>query len=75
MHGWSGGWGMGFMGLFWILVIVLVVAAVWRLLPRGGASRSVPPAGDEAEELLRRRYAKGELDREEYQQKLEDLRR
>jgi glyoxylase-like metal-dependent hydrolase (beta-lactamase superfamily II) len=41
-----------------------------------GARDGFSPRGDETpEQILKRRYAKGEIEREEYQRRLEDLRR
>src|SRR5512140_1459319 len=70
MMGWSGG-GMGygawmFMGLFWLLLLGLIIWAVVRLLPdrRGdGARRDV----DTPEDILDKRFARGEIDLETYQ--------
>jgi putative membrane protein len=70
------GWGMGFagwvfMGLFWVVVIGLVVWAVLALLPsgRGGAL----PGRETPEEILARRFAAGELDAEQYRRAREEL--
>lgn len=64
-HGWMGiGW-IG-MGLFWIL-LVLAAAALVRYLG-GGKSPPKTPL-----EILQERYARGEIDREEYEQKRSDL--
>jgi len=74
MWGWDAGGGWLMMGigmLIWVAVIVLVVWLIVRAVgqrPGGGGSES-------AEDLLRRRYASGEIDAEEYQTRLETLRR
>jgi putative membrane protein len=73
--GW-GGFGMGigwlFMLLFWGLILVAVVLTV-RWLWEQGRSVAGREAGDSALETLRRRYARGEIDREEFETKKRDL--
>jgi len=70
---WMWGGGGIFMVLFGILLL-LAIAALVRLL----ASSANPPgsAGSgrkRALEVLEERYAKGEIDRDEYLQKRQDL--
>jgi putative membrane protein len=68
---------MGSMG-WWMIVWWVVGIVVLVLLVRLVASSLGGPAprGDETpEQILKRRYAKGEIDREEYLRRLEDLRR
>jgi len=62
----------GFMWIFWIILIVLFAAAVGALVRRGGATGFW---GRErtALEILKERYARGEIDRDEYEQKRRDL--
>lgn len=72
--GW-GGFGMGFgwffMVLFWAFLIFAVVAvARWLIATGSGASG---PGASRALETLKQRYARGEIDREEYEQKKRDL--
>jgi putative membrane protein len=71
------GWGMGpagwiFMGLFWVLVIGLIVWAVVALLPnvRSTGSRT---SHETALEILDRRFAMGEIDAEQYRRAREEL--
>lgn len=63
------------MMISWILLLVLLVAAVWWLAQgRGGAA----PGGtreDSAEAILRERYARGEIDEATYRRQLDELRR
>jgi putative membrane protein len=64
---WFGG---GFMWLFWILLIVLVLWAVKAAT--GGANNSAEKQKS-ALDILKERYAKGEIDQEEFEQKRKDL--
>lgn len=76
MMGWAGGYGwMGlgwiFMALLWVLIILGIVALL-RWLGMGGnssrdAQRNTPL------EILQERYARGEIEQEEYEQKRRDL--
>ncbi|MFI1991041.1 SHOCT domain-containing protein [Actinoplanes sp. NPDC020271] len=76
MMGWYGGMGWGAwlgMGLFWLLLIVVIILLVVRLLPsmrpddRGNARRESP------EDILDRRFARGEIDQETYLQQRQTL--
>ena len=70
-YGWGMGFGWLFMGLFWVVVVGLVVWAVITLLPgarTGGLGRPETP-----EEILDRRFAQGELDPEQYQRARQEL--
>ena len=63
--------GMVFVGLFWVAVIVAVVAVVWWLVgERRPGSRM--PAADRAVDILRERYARGEISREEFEARRRD---
>ena len=79
MHwGWdAGGWLlMGIGMLFWLLVLVAVVWIVVRTISvadRRHADRQSDR--DEALDLLRRRFANGEIDAEEFEQRLALLQR
>ncbi|HSK09811.1 MAG TPA: SHOCT domain-containing protein [Vicinamibacterales bacterium] len=60
------------MMLIWPILFLLVAVFAWYLLAKPGA----PLAGEDSPELLlKRRYAKGEIDREEYERRLDDLRK
>lgn len=71
------GWGMGFGGigmiLFWAPVIIgVVVLARWLVSgPSGGGSSREKTALD----ILKERYARGEIEREEFERKKRDLNR
>jgi putative membrane protein len=68
MMGWYGG-GMGlaawlFMGLFWVALLALILWLVVRLLP--ARDRLAPSGYDSPEEILDRRFARGEIDEPTY---------
>jgi putative membrane protein len=72
MGGFGWGWSMPlFMLLFWVLVIGAVV-----ILVRGVAAGGDPDSShrtDSALETLQKRYARGEISKEEYEEKKRDL--
>lgn len=71
----DGGGGMffggGFMWIFWLLVIVVIVAAVKAMM--GSNTQRDASEKDSALSILEKRYARGEIDREEYQEKRREL--
>ena len=66
-EGFDFGFGGGFMWIIWVLLIVLVVWIVKATIGRVG---NEPPS---ALEILKQRYARGEIDQDEYQRKRKDL--
>jgi putative membrane protein len=70
---WDGWWWhVGWMWIFWIFVILLIVYFVRHPSPWSGPRDE---SSLSAEEILKRRYARGEIDKEEYERKLEDIRK
>ncbi len=71
------GFGMGFGGigmiLIWVLVIAAVIIAVKWLLGDSSGSASNRNTEKTPLQILEERYARGEIDREEYEQKKKDL--
>ena len=71
MMGYGSGMGAGgwiAMTVFLIALLGLVVWAVTRLLPAGGRGPDAGPSRAETpEEILDRRFARGEIDGEAYQ--------
>ena len=71
MWGVWGFWGLGMMFMmlaFWALVITGIVLGI-RWLVRQGQ----PPARDRALDILRERYARGDIGKEEFESRRRDL--
>ena len=64
------GFGGGFMWIFWIL---LIVAIVWGVKAAGGSGNKPSEKRKSALDILEERYAKGEIDQQEFEQKRKDL--
>ncbi len=64
------GFGGGFMWIFWIVLIVVIIALV-----RGLGGRDKVSVTDQRTplQLLDERYAKGEIDEQEYEQRKSKL--
>jgi len=73
MSGW--GYALGIIGmvLFWA-VLVLAIAAAVRYLDRK-RRESFPPPPPTAQQVLAERFARGEIDADDYRQLLDTLRR
>ena len=73
-YGYGGGWmALGWLSMlvFWVLVIVGIVVLI-----RWTGARNVPSprgAGDTALEILKRRYASGEITKEQYEAMKRDI--
>lgn len=65
--------GGGFMWILWLVIIGLVV---WAVAAGGDRARGPDtPPSKSALEILEERYARGDIDREEFEQKKADLRK
>jgi putative membrane protein len=67
------------MGLIWLVMLACIVAAVVWLVrgvswERGGRWTSFRPFQESPEDILRRRFAAGEIDENEFRRRLETLR-
>ncbi len=70
MDGYSMGYGFGILGLiFLILVIIGLVLLIRYLWESSGAKREQ----ESALEILKKRYARGEISKEEFEEKKKDL--
>jgi putative membrane protein len=71
-HGWWGG-GMVLWGVFWIAVTVALVWIAKAALDRSRVREGPEPRPESPLEILQRRYARGEIDRAEFEEKRRDL--
>lgn len=76
MMGW--GYGMGWfwiilMALFWVAVIVGIIFLIMWLFVSIGAKGHGTTSEDSPLEILKRRYARGEINKEEFEAKKKDL--
>jgi putative membrane protein len=70
--GYHGFWGMGWMGLlFWGLILVAVVGLIRWLWQAGNRKQSV--GGDRALDILKERYARGEIDKKTFESMKKDI--
>lgn len=80
MGHWMMNWGYGmgwlwplFMLVFWIAVIAGVVFLIrWLITSADQRVRGTAP-GESALEVLKKRYARGEIDKKEFEEKKKDL--
>ncbi len=70
------GWGFG--GFWWIMPILMIVfwgLIIWGIvmLVRKSSLPSSGPSGESALEILKRRYAAGEIGKDEFEEKKKAL--
>lgn len=78
--GMMGGYGMGWFGgilmiVFWILIIVGLVFLIKWLIQSTARDKTTGSGGNRSLEILKERYARGEIDKEEFETKKKDLSR
>lgn len=75
MNSMQGSWAMGGMWLLWLLFWVLIIAGVVlvarRLIGRPGPGTASPP--ESPLDLLKKRYARGEIDSETFEKMKRDI--
>jgi putative membrane protein len=80
MDPWMWGWGFSMGGLFlivmaafWVAVILAIIFLIRWLVTSVSHRNIQAKPGDSALEILRTRYAKGEINKEEFENKKKDL--
>jgi putative membrane protein len=66
-YGYGGGW------LMWILFIVLIVVVVYLVVQTPKRRDYGPPGEDTPLQILKKRYARGEISKEDYDRMRKDL--
>ncbi len=72
-HSWMWGGGMWFGWIFWLIIIGVIV---WLLINQSGKNRiqnQVNPHLESPLDILKKRYAKGEISKEQFEQMKQDL--
>ena len=72
MAGWDGGWMWLWGSLMMLTWVVIIAGVAWFVLRSRDASST--PGKSRAREILDERYARGEIDAQEYHERLEHLR-
>jgi len=72
--GMMGGWGIGWFGgismmIFWVLVLVGLIFLIKWLVQTTNRVKSDAGSGNSALEILKTRYARGEIDSAEFEEK------
>ena len=62
-----GGFGFIFMALFWIVIIAGGIWLLSNLFPKNNTSHSRQSGNESALDILKKRYAHGELTKEEFE--------
>lgn len=65
---WSAGWTFGLMHVLWWVLAIALVVVIFRAVAGRGRHR------DSALEILRERYARGEIDAAEFEERKKQLR-
>lgn len=54
---------------FWIILVAIAIAAVWYFNENHGSSPFLNPKKEDPLDILKRRFASGEIDEEEYEER------
>ena len=71
-YGMAGGFGWMFMVLWWVLIVIGIVALV-KWMGTSSDSRGRSDGGSRALDILKERYARGEIDDQDFQKRKRDL--
>ena len=79
MWGWGHGWGHGWFGgipmlLFWILVFMLLATVMRWAFSSSAEGREGVMGSNDPLKILKRRYARGEIEKIEFEERRRELR-
>ena len=71
-HNWFWGGGVWFGWIFWVAIIALII---YLVVNQGNKNKqiNIPPHQDSPLDILKKRYAKGEITKEQFDQMKKDL--
>jgi putative membrane protein len=70
---WGMGWGMGFGWMWWLVIIGIIIWGVKTLAGNSQKSYTNSEKEESALEILKKRYASGEINREKFERRKSDL--
>jgi putative membrane protein len=77
MGGWGyggyGGFGLFHMIIWLVFLFAIIVGVVWLVRSQATARHAPPPQRSSGLDVLEERYARGEINRDEYLQKKSDI--
>lgn len=71
MHEFGYGWGMGFVWIIGIIILLIILWLAFKIFRSNSEQSSI--SQKTPLDILKERYAKGEIDKEEFEQRKKDL--
>ncbi len=65
-HGWGLGWG-------WIIGVLLLAILVWIIVKAYSSKKRGKPDNSSPLDILKERYARGEIDKDEFERRKKEL--
>ncbi len=73
-YGWGMGWGFPFMGLIFFALIIMVIIIIKSIFGRQNNDEMITQNNQPtALDILKKRYARGEIDQDEFEKMKEDI--